>query len=132
VTLGRDIGSPTRSSEWKDNLVLGLLRLGERQFREPILAHIRASMASPRKLTIPIVAALCRVDRDACLDLSVAFFDEANAKGRNVEGFIPAFVRNVVSVDESMLAELVRRLTRHRVGAGEWLAANLDAYLSRT
>jgi hypothetical protein len=131
VSLGGEIDSSTRSGEWKDNVVLGLLRLEQRQFREHLLRHVRESLGSPRKLTIPIVAALCRVDREVCLELAVTFFDEAHAKTRNVEGFIPAFVRNFVAVDDALLAELVHRLSARRVEAGQWLADGFDAYLSK-
>ena len=131
AALGKDIGSPTRSGDWKDNIVLGLLRSGQQQFREPILAHIRQSIDTPRKLTIPIVAALCRIDRETCLELAAAFLDDANRMGRSVDGYIPAFVRNFVAVDDALLGELVARLFARRVEAGEWTATSFDTYLTK-
>jgi hypothetical protein len=131
VALGREIASSSRDPEWKDNVVLGLLRLGEGQFLEPILAHVRASLQNERKLTVPTLAALCRIDRETCLDLAVGFFADAHATGRNVDGFVPAFVRNFIAVDDAMLGELVRRLRTRLIDAAESLAGQFDAYISK-
>jgi hypothetical protein len=131
VPLGPEIASPTRSDDWKDNVVLGLLRLGEGRLHGPIVAHVRSSLENERKLTIPILAALCRIDRETCLELAVEFFEDAHAKGRKIDGFIPAFARNFIAVDEALLGELVHRLRARRVEAGESLAASFDAYVSK-
>lgn len=129
--LAHELDSAARSDEWKDNLVLGLLRLGQEQFRDTILKHISQSLRSGGDLTVPMIAALFRIDREACLSMAVTFFEDSFARGRKIDGFIPAFVRNFVAVDELAIAELVRRLTVRRAEAGRWLAGEFDAYLAK-
>jgi hypothetical protein len=133
ASLGNEITTSTRDDKWKDYIALGLLRLGQRQFREPILEHVRASLGTPRHLTVPIVAALSRIDRDTCLEISGKYFADAHSRGRSddVEGFVPAFVRNFVSVDEQLLSELVRTVVAREPEAGRWVARALSDYVSK-
>lgn len=132
-SLGKEIALRTRDEKWKDNVVLGLLRLGHSQFRDAIIKHVGASLGAPRNLTVPIVAALCRIDRCACLETSSAYFESAHVDGRegDVEGFIPAFVRNFIAVDDALLSELVRKVAGKNPEAGRWLGQSLNQYLSK-
>ena len=131
AALAKDIRSGAFGVEWKDNVVLALLRLGQTQFRNVILEYVQNSMASPGPLTIPLVAAVCRVDRKACLESAAQLFADAHATNRNVDGFIPAFVRNFLAVDEQLLAELVAKLPARQPGAGRWLAERFETHLSK-
>jgi hypothetical protein len=129
--LANELASQTLSDEWKDNVVLGLLRLGQGQFQDLVLERVRESLQSVRGLAVPLVAALFRMDREASLAMAVTFFDGAFVDGRNVEGFVPSLVRYFVAVDEAGLTELVLRLSAQRADAGKWLADNIDAYLAK-
>lgn len=133
VSLGEELALSPRDEKWKDNVVLALLRLGKGQFLDTILEHVRASLENPRTLTVPIVAALCRIDRDACLEISSTYFGNAYTSGRSrhVEGFISAFVRNFVAVDEQLLSQLVQRVAIQRPEAGQWLSRLFSDYLSK-
>jgi len=133
AALGEQALRSSRDEKWKDNVVLGLLRLGQYQFHDPIVAHVRASLASPRTLTVPIIAALCRIDRATCLEISSTYFANAHLGGRQreVEGFIPAFVRNFTSVDDDLLAELAKKVAAQAPAAGRWLAGRLNEYLGK-
>lgn len=129
--LGGEIASTTHSDEWKDRVVLGLLRVGEQRLREPIVAYLRASLNNRRSLTVPTLAALSRIDRETCLELAVGFFEDAHVKKLNVDGYIPAFVSNFVEVDDAMIGELIGRLRARRMDAGQSLAASFDEWLSK-
>jgi hypothetical protein len=133
ASFGDEIAKSTRDDKWKDYIALGLLRLGQRQFRERIFEHVRASLERPRHLTVPIIAALSRIDRDTCLEMSGTYFADAHSSGRSheVEGFVPVFVRNFVAVDEQLLSELVRRVVAREIEAGRWLGRALSEYLSK-
>ena len=133
ASLGQEVTQSTRDQKWKDNVVLGLLRLDQGEFRDAIIKHVRGSLESPRNLTVPIIAALCRIDRAACLDISSTYFEAAHAgqRVRDVEGFVPAFVRSFLAIDDHLLAELVRRVGGVRPEAGRWLARCLADYLSK-
>lgn len=117
----------------KDYLVLGLLRLGQGQIAALIFEHIRSSLADPRPLTVPIIAELCRSDRNAGLDISCEYFERALAGGQSdsVEGSIAAFVRNFVAIDERLLPELVRMVRVRMPQTGQWLAKRVADYLSK-
>jgi hypothetical protein len=133
ASLGDEVTESTQDERWKDYVVLGLLRLGQGRFRDPILEHVGASMANPRPLTLPIIAALCRIDREACLEIASKYFADAHRRGnvRELEGFVPAFVRNFVAVDDQLLAEFVRRLVTREPEVGRWLARSLSDYLAK-
>lgn len=131
--LAEEVGFSSRDQKWKDNVVLGLLRLGQDQFRDTIVEHVLASLESPRHLTIPILAALCRIDRSACLEISSAYFASAKVEEREitVQGFIPAFVRNFVAVDDELLSDLVRMVAAENPESARWLGRCLTEYLSK-
>lgn len=133
ASLGEDVARSSRDEKWKDNVVLGLLRLDQDQFRDAIVGHVRSSLENPRTLTVPIIAALCRIDRGTCLEVSSAYFAKAHEGGREreVEGFVPAFVRNFMDIDDHMLAELAQRVAARDPEAGRWFAHSLNEYLSK-
>jgi len=133
ASLGEEVGQSSRNEKWKDNVVLGLLRLGQGQFHDAIVEHVLSSLESPRHLTVPILAALCRIDRSACLEISSAYFESAHVDEResDVEGFIPAFVRNFIAVDDELLSELVRMVARKNPESARWLGRCLNEYLSK-
>jgi hypothetical protein len=117
----------------KDYVVHALLRTGQVQFHDAIVEHIRRSLRHRRHLTIPILAALCRMDREACLQMSAAFFERAYAavQTNEVEGFIQVFAAKFTGVEDTLLPELVRRVSSPRPDAGRWLAACFADYLSK-
>lgn len=133
ASFGDQIADSSRDDGWKDHIALGLLRLGQRQFRDRIVEHVRVSLEEPRHLTVPIVAALSRIDRDTCLEMSGTYFANAHASGRSqdVEGFVPAFVRNFLAVDDHLLSELARRVVAREPAAGRWLVRSFSEYLSK-
>jgi hypothetical protein len=133
AALGEELAGRSHDGQWKDHVVLGLLRLEQRPFRERILEHVHASLGTPRRLTVPIVAALCRIDRDASLELSAEYFADAHRRGLSfeAEAFAPAFVRHFLAVDDQLLASLVHRVTAALPEAGLWLARCFVGYLSK-
>jgi hypothetical protein len=124
---------PRHDDEWRDNVVLAFLRLGQAQLRDRILEHLQAALPHPRTVTVPTLAALCKIDREACIELGARFFEKAHADGRctDVEGYIPTFVQYFVEVDDQLLSELVRRMARLRPAAGHWLALCFDAHFAK-
>ena len=133
AALTSELTRTIRDEGRKDYLVLGLLRLPQRQIAEPILDHIRASLENPRPLTVPIIAALCSIDRELGLDISCAYFEKALASGQSsgVEESIAAFVRNFVAIDDRLLPELVRMVRVRKLETGRWLADRFCEYLSK-
>jgi len=131
--LASELTKTIRDDGRKDYLVLGLLRLPQRQIAEPILEHIRSSLENPRPLTVPIIAALCNIDRDTGLDISCTYFEKAviSAPSSSVEESIAAFVRNFVAIDDRLLPELVQMVRVRKPETGRWLAARICDYLSK-
>jgi hypothetical protein len=133
AALAGELTKSIRDEGRKDYLVLGLLRATQRQIAEPILDHIRSSLENPRPLTVPIIAALCSIDRDTGLDISCAYFEKALFSGQmsSVEASIAAFVRNFVAIDDRLLPELVRMLRVRKPETGRWLSDRICEYLSK-
>ncbi len=133
AALASELTTTIRDEGRKDYLVLGLLRLPQRQVVEPILDHIRSSLENPRPLTVPIIAALCNVDRDTGLDIACVYFEKALTKGESsdTEGAIAAFVCNFVAIDDRLLPELVQMVRVRKPETGRWLANRICDYLSR-
>ena len=131
--LASELTQSIRDDGRKDYVVLGLLRLGLAQVEGPILEHIRASLERPRPLTVPMITALNKIDRDICLDVAAAFFEGAcvSERARAIEGAVPAFVRNFAVSGEQLLADLVRRVMLRKPEAGRWLARSIIAYLGK-
>ncbi len=134
AALTSELTRTIRDEGRKDYLVLGLLRLPQREIAEPILDHIRSSLENPRPLTVPIIAALCNIDRDTGLDISCIYFEKAFASGQSssVEESIAAFVRNFVAIDDRLLPELVRMVRVRKPETGRWLATRICDYLSKS
>jgi hypothetical protein len=129
--LGDEILSGSRDEAWRDGVALALARLGRSEFRDAIVEHVGLSLENPRAQTVAIVAALCRIDRGTCLELSAAYFLRALAQSRSDEAraYIPTFVRNFLAVHEHLLPELVQKVAAHSPAAGRWVADCLNEYV---
>lgn len=123
-----------REEEWKDQIVLALLRLGYRPSAAYCVSYIRTALADDRRVVLPLLAALCRVDIEACLSLSASYLgrvfksDELAEKHR---GYIPAFVRNFLEVDERLLRQLIERTKMADPHSASKLTAMIDDCLAR-
>lgn len=129
LATGNDWGE-----DWNDQLVLALLRLGHVPSAEYCVRYVERALSGERRTALPLLAALCRVDVDACLRLSAAYFEGALASEDDAEthrGYIPAFVRNFVEVDDSLLWRVIERTSAAAPRSSARLAAMIDDCLGR-
>jgi len=123
-----------RSEQWNDQIALALLRIGYKPSTAYCVSYIRTALTDDRRVVLPLLAALCRVDVEACLSLSATYFgrvfksDELAEKHR---GYIPAFVRNFLEVDERLLRQLVERTREIDPSSSSKIAAMIDDCLAR-
>jgi hypothetical protein len=123
-----------RSEEWTDQIILALLCLGYQPSAAYCVSYIRAALENGRRAVLPLLAALCRVDVEACLSLSAAYFEGLFKSGDLAEkhrGYIPAFVRNFLEVDEGLLRELVERMKKVDPASSSKMAAMIDDCLAQ-
>ena len=99
-----------------------------------LASYIRTALTDDRRVVLPLLAALCRVDAEACLSLSATYFgrvfksDDLAEKHR---GYIPAFVRNFLEVNEPLLRQLVERTKMVDPSSSSKMAAMIDDCLAR-
>ena len=129
-----NLNNNNRSTEWKDQVCLALLRLRHKASRGNCVNHIHRALEDKRRNALPLLAALCQVDAEACLNLSATYFGNVLISDESVQkhrGYIPAFIRNFLEVDAHLLRRLVERTKAGNVSSGNKLAALIDEYLAR-
>ena len=133
ATLAAELIQSVPDGGRKDYVVLGLLRMNLSEVVAPVVEHIRIALRAPRPLTMPMTAALCKVDAESGLELASEYFESAYAAAQSaeVQGQIAAFVRNLVAIQERLLPELVRRVNLRRPNVGRWLARCIRDHLSK-
>ncbi len=120
--------------EWEGDVLLALLRLEHGSIEKRSVAHISQRLSSGDNTALPLVAALSRVSADQCMAIaSTTILNElALGHGEDLEGYLPAFVRNFLDVDANLLYRLVRTVNERNEKVGRALASMLIRYLDRT
>lgn len=121
-------------SLWKDQIVFALLRLGYQGRLAECIKYIENGLANNRRSILPLLAALCRVDRTTCLKLSSAFFARAlrdTNYASQYSGYIPAFIRTFFEVDAMLLRDLVHNTLEADASSGTRLSNIIREYLNR-
>jgi hypothetical protein len=93
------------SVEWKDQVILGLLRLAYKEALLLSLAHITAGLEQNRLAVLPLLAALCKVDANHAVRIAAQYLGThlgSEAQAVEIRGYIPAFVRYSVQTDRDL------------------------------
>lgn len=128
------LGDDNRTDEWKDQIVLAVLRLSHLPSAPMCVSHIRGALQKGRRTALPILAALCHVDAEACITLAAEYFGrvaDSDDFFEKHQGYIPAFVRNFLEVDERLFRRLLERINAINPAAGEQLVQMLEKCLAR-
>lgn len=128
------IDSTERVDEWKDQIALAVLRLSYKPAARKCLNYVRFALQKQHRAALPVLAALCHVDAEACIALAADYFGRAgkfNDFTERHQGYIPAFVRNLIEVDDRLLRTLVERTTSINSSAGKKLVEMLKIYLEK-
>lgn len=123
-----------RNDEWKDQIILALLRLAHQPAASEYVNYIRAALKKGRRAVLPLLAALCRVDTEICIELSSEYFSHTFNSDDLVKknlGYIPAFVRYFLELDARLLHRLVVQTKALNSDSGRRLAIILDDCLAR-
>ena len=121
-------------NEWKDQLVLAMLRLAYQPAAPKCVEYISASLQNGRRAVLPLLAALCRVDTGNCIKISSEYFSRILQSIDLIEkheGYIPAFVRYFLKVDEHLLCQLVEQTKKLKSTSGKQLAVMFYKCLAR-
>jgi hypothetical protein len=132
--LEREVRTKAQPIEWQDQVVLALLRIGWKGGADIYRSYVRAALKENRRAILPILAALCRVDPQVCLEIASGYFADKLSEedqAKKIERYIPAFVRNFVEVAPDLLVGLVRRTKTLQKPAAERLASMINEYLSK-
>lgn len=119
--------------EWKDQIVLGLLRLAWQPAVADCAKYIGRALSSGRRTALPLLAALSRVNADICVGMASSYFASALMRESGSEvyrGYIPAFVRNFLEVDKEIFRNLIEKTSKQNAVAGERLRRLFDSCLS--
>lgn len=120
--------------EWKDHIVLALLRVKHYPSITNCIKHIEMSLDNDRRLILPVLAALSHLSTETCLMLAARYFGRVLKCAPSVDrhrGYIPAFIRHFVEVDEKLVDELISRTRLIDHTAANSLVAMIDDYLAR-
>lgn len=120
------LGEQQVDDEWSAQLLLALLRLQHASIREQAIEFVKRRTSYRDREVLPWLAALSHVDQCECTRLATGFFVAAYQNGEleKTQGYVPAFVRNFVEVDQTMILQLVRQIRET-----DPLAANETALL---
>ncbi|MFN3712213.1 MAG: hypothetical protein ACK4SX_00995 [Alcanivoracaceae bacterium] len=127
------LSSGVEDAEWRDQIVLGLLRLAWQPATTYCAKYIGRALSNGRRTVLPLLAALSRVNIKMCVDMASSYFAGALIQEGGSEvhrGYIPAFVRNFLEVDKSIFRDLIERTSRQNAVAGEKLRTLFDGCLS--
>jgi|GEM_PF-2360145 hypothetical protein len=123
-----------RREEWTDQVVLALLRLRYRPAAARCIDHIQSALLVKRRSILPLLAALCQVDRETCINLASLYFAQTLVSDRDSEehrGYIPSFVRNFLEVDDGLLYALVERTKKIDTSSATRLVRMIESYLEQ-
>lgn len=123
-----------QDAEWNDQICLALLRLSYLPLTHDYVRYIKLALDNDRRVVLPLVAALCRVDPDACLTLSANYFSRVLLTEQSTEkhrGYIPAFIRNFFETDKSLLVRLVEMVKLIEPLSAKKLDIIIDEYMQK-
>jgi len=133
IELESLIRSGKRIWEWKNQIILGLLRVGYDKALDIYLAHIQSGIYHNRPVGM-LLAHLYNIDPDLSIKMSSQFFGKhlSSEDGASiVKGYIPAFVQNLTRKDEEPLLRLTAQTALISQQSGEKLRNLLLDYLSK-
>lgn len=120
--------------EWRDQVCLALLRIKHQPAAANCAQHIKMSLDKGRRVVLPVLAALSHLDAEKCLSLASEYFGRVFTSGLLADkhrGYIPAFIRNFLEVDENLVSQLVGRLRFIDASSASRLASMIDECLTR-
>ena len=134
-TLFNGLGRKSTSDQWPRDVFLALLRLGYAPVATQALEFAKTRLFQDRQTNVlPVLAAICKVDREGCLTVASSYFANALKSPESTEehrGYIPAIVSNFLDVDEGLLRELIQRTKTMNRNSATRLVELLEEYLMR-
>jgi hypothetical protein len=119
--------------EWKDQIVFALLRIKHFPSIAACISYIQVALDDKRRTILPLLAALCVLDKDACLKIASCYFGEVLKSAEIAEkhrGYIPSFIRNFMEVNEILISNLISRTRLIDNISAARLASMIDDYLA--
>lgn len=115
--------SGEHDGEWREQVLLALLRLRYAPARDLYAAHVEAGMREGRPFVLRLLQHLYALDRERALALSARYFGEhLPGQEDELKGFAQGQLTALAELDESLVPELVRRTSAVRPLAGRRLA----------
>ena len=121
------------TDEWEAQILLALLRLGFQPITKRAIAHISKRIAAGDRTVLPLLAALCKPDAEACLNMAVPFLVGLvnSCEVGKLSGYVPAIVNHFLDADPTLLALLVRRIAVRSNEVARETAQLISEYLDR-
>ena len=122
------------SSEWNDQIILGLIRLGYEKAINMYTAYIESELSRNRDAVLPLLAALVKIDPSVTIKLASEHFGvylQTDNGMSKIAGYIPAFIWNFIEKDKSLLVNLVEQTLLINKQSGEKLIVMITDYLSK-
>ena len=126
------------SQEWDDQVVLALIRMRYREGADFYLRYISEGLAEQvgdkRVGIVMMLAAFCRINREACIDLASLYYGTHLTSEKAVAEYswaIPAFTRCFADVDKQLFAEIIRETRKVNAEAAVRLKNLFDEHLKK-
>jgi hypothetical protein len=121
------------TDQWEAQILFALVRLRFHPIAKRAIAHISRRIAAGDRTVIPLLAALCHVDTEACLDMEVPFIVGLINIGhiQQLSGYIPAIVNHFLDADSNLVALLVCRIAARNHAVAIEFAGLISEYLDR-
>ena len=119
--------------EWRDDVVLAVLRLGYAGEVEYCRQYVEKRLVARPPGEVSLVAALVRISPGVGIDVASRYLAEAKHRHlkAGIEPWAAIFVRHYLAVDERHLAELIHAMHRNDPEAAGWFAEALERYLAK-
>jgi len=127
------LGGRRQDDEWRGHVLFALLRLRYMPVALEGAGYIARQLKVGNDTILPMLAALCKVDVNACLELTSAFFVNCFAKKHlaALEGYVPAFVGHFADTDVSLIGTLIRKIGEANGNAAFHVAEMLTRYFKK-
>lgn len=123
TALEQQLRSGVHDGQWREQVLLALLRARYAPALDLYLAHIEAGVRNGRHFVLRLLQHLYALDRERALAFSARYFGEhLPAETEVLAGFAQGQLVALAQLDASLVSELVRRTAAISPGAGHELA----------
>jgi hypothetical protein len=133
ANLASLLNNSDHSDEWRAHVYLALLRLQYKPIAKQAATYIAKRISARDRTVLPLVAALSKVDPEACLQMAAPFLVDIVIRGHSDKliGYMPAIVNHLLDADPNLLVMLVKAISVRDKDVAARIAQLMSEYLDK-